>query len=96
MQIAPYLSLQSSTDTTLEAFRHNPTDVASFPCSLEQVLCHWSVPAVSLVLCSNAVATRPSFCCPCVYWTPRSSQHFPFCSMCGFPTWQCPWFGSYL
>jgi len=60
MQIAPYLSLQSSTDTTLEAFRHNPTDVASYHCSLEQVLCHWSVPAVPLVLRRNAVAT--TFC----------------------------------
>jgi len=56
MQIAPYLSLQSSTDTTLEAFRHNLTDVASYHCSIEQVLCHWSVPAVPLVLRRNAVA----------------------------------------
>ena len=52
----PLLLLQSSTDTTLEAFRHNPTDVASYHCSLEQVLCHWSVPAVPLVLRRNAVA----------------------------------------
>ena len=53
--VAPLLSLQSSTDTTLEAFRHNPTDVASYHCSLEQVLCHWSLPAVPLVLRRNAV-----------------------------------------
>ncbi|GBP92374.1 hypothetical protein EVAR_64979_1 [Eumeta japonica] len=35
-------SCSFSLDTTLEAFRHNPTDVASYHCSLEQVLCHSS------------------------------------------------------
>ena len=55
--VTPLLLFSSSSDTTLEAFRHNPTDVASYHCSLEQVLSHRSVPAVPLVLRRNAVGT---------------------------------------
>jgi hypothetical protein len=47
----------SSTATTLEAFRHNPANVASYQCPLGQVLGHWFVPVVPLVLHRYAIST---------------------------------------
>ena len=47
----------SGTATTLEAFRHNPANVASYQCPLGQVLCHWFVAVVPLVLHSYAIPT---------------------------------------
>jgi hypothetical protein len=52
-----YNNCCSSTATTLEAFRHNPTNVASYQCPLGQVLCHWFVLVVPLVLHKNAIPT---------------------------------------
>lgn len=54
---ARYCGCNSSADLTLKAFRHNLTDVASYHYLLEQVLDHWLVPAVPLVLRRNEVAT---------------------------------------
>jgi hypothetical protein len=47
----------SGTATTLEAFRHNPANVASYQCPLGQVLCHWFVVVVPLVLHNYAIPT---------------------------------------
>jgi len=41
--------------TTLEAFRHNPADVASYQSPVGLVLSQWSVPVVPLVLHRNSV-----------------------------------------
>lgn len=41
--------------TTLEAFRHNPTNVALYQSPVELVLSHWFVPVVPLVLHRNSV-----------------------------------------
>ena len=50
LYICPISVTTLSSVTALEAFRHNPTDVASYHCSIEQVLYQRSVPAVPLVL----------------------------------------------
>ena len=51
------MNCYSGTATTLEAFRHNPANVASYQCPLGQVLCHWFVPVVPLVLHRYAILT---------------------------------------
>jgi hypothetical protein len=47
----------SSRDSALEAFRHNPTDVASLHWPIDQERNHMSGPAVPLVLSRTAVST---------------------------------------
>uniref|UniRef100_A0AAG5DSF8 Uncharacterized protein n=1 Tax=Anopheles atroparvus TaxID=41427 RepID=A0AAG5DSF8_ANOAO len=49
--------------TTLEAFRHNPTDVASYQSPVGLVLSHRSVPVVPLVLHRNSIKAA-SLCTP--------------------------------
>ncbi len=53
----PLKNCCSGTATTLEAFRHNPANVASYQCPLEQVLCHRFVVVVPLVLHNYAIST---------------------------------------
>ena len=51
----------SSRDSALEAFRHNPTDVASLHWPIDQERNHMSGPAVPLVLSRTAVSTTEPF-----------------------------------
>ena len=87
----------SGRDSALEAFRHNPTDVASLHWPIGQERNHMSGPAVPLVLSRTAVATAIGkvfnsrvklTCLATVYAIPLAQKSHPIGNM----GWDSPQF----